>query len=96
MSESVGDGGLDEFGGMVKPAASGREMSRSGCDRSDREMSLRAKGTSATTGDSGADTQGTTLVTTLARKDGLAREEGLRDEEEDEGMMGVSGGGFLR
>ena len=29
MSESVGDGGLEELGGMVNPAAMGGEMSRS-------------------------------------------------------------------
>jgi len=78
-SESVGEGGLDTFGGMAKPAAKGGEISSSGggWEISDLDMSLSANGgllsDEGARGVFGADTQGTTLVTTLDRNDGLDR-----------------------
>lgn len=66
-SESVGEGGVGE---RAKPAARGGEISRSGLERS-----LRGKGEA---GVMGADTQGTTFVTTRERKEDLGG--GLSEE----------------
>ena len=62
-SESVGEGGVVVE--MAKPAAKGGDMSRSGLERS-----LRGKGE---VGVIGAETQGTTFVTTRERKEDLRR-----------------------
>ena len=83
MSESVGEGGLEELGGMVNPAAMGGELSRSWpfwkrftsgieMDRSFRGNDGFVSGKSERgRGVSGAaPTQGTTFVTTRERKDG--------------------------
>lgn len=84
-SESVGDGGLEELGGMANPAAMGGEMLRSrpfwGRFASGIEIdkSFRGKGSGESErgrGVSGAaPTQGTTFVTTRDKKEGRDLEE---------------------
>ena len=81
MSESVGDGGLEEPGRMVNPAVTGGEMSRSwpfwglafgvGIDMVFRGNDGFVSGESELGEVSGVvPTQGTTLVTTRERKEG--------------------------
>ena len=82
ISESVGDGGLEELGGMVNPAAMGGEMLRSwpfrGVFASGMEIDRSFKGNDGfVSGESergkgvsgAAPTQGTTFVTTRERKE---------------------------
>ena len=80
MSESVGEGGLEELGRMVNPAVMGGEMSRSWpfwgyasgveIDRSFRGNDGFASGESERVKVSGVvPTHGTTFVTTRERKE---------------------------
>lgn len=88
MSESVGDGGLEELGGIVNPAAMGGEMSRSwpfwgrlaagiqmdkSCRGNDGLVSGECERGRGVSG--AAPTQGTTFVTTRERKESRDLEE---------------------
>lgn len=94
MSVSRGEGGMTGLGGMEKPAAMGREESRSSTDMGGGVVGAgggawscwRGRGC---TGESGWVTQGTTRVTTLERKEGryLARPGvGFMSVEEEGGL----------
>ncbi len=74
-SESAGEGGIEAAGVIEKPAANGGDISRSRAGRGGGAPSCLVKSLRGvailrgSVGVRGADTQGTTFVTTFERKD---------------------------